>query len=390
VPVPGTKQGTPLVATACNEVEVSGAVIAFETPGHDVRLRGVSRFCGDWKHSEMVTNVRVSASEGPMSRNPRDMGHPARDGAGISGRSFPGRAAYNSGMKATAGVKKEEGARFLHYFGPLLEALRTLGGSGTPDEVVERIALDLNLPDELQNETLPSGESRFRNQVAWARFYLVREGLLDSSKRGVWSLTERGRSTKLSLEQAREIRRRWVRVFEEERRKKSDLIESSPPTEEESETVTDLQTQLITTLRALPAEGFERLSQRLLREAGFVQVVVTGRSGDGGIDGYGTLQVNPLVSFKVLFQCKRYTGSVSPSQVRDFRGAMSGRADKGIIITTGTFTAEARREASRDGVPPLELIDGEKLVEMFRELEFGLKPLKTFEIDKPFFEEFKR
>jgi restriction system protein len=293
-------------------------------------------------------------------------------------------------MKATAGVKKEEGARFLHYFGPLLEALRTLGGSGTPDEVVERIALDLNLPDELQNETLPSGESRFRNQVAWARFYLVREGLLDSSKRGVWSLTERGRSTKLSLEQAREIRRRWVRVFEEERRKKSDLIESSPPTEEESETVTDLQTQLITTLRALPAEGFERLSQRLLREAGFVQVVVTGRSGDGGIDGYGTLQVNPLVSFKVLFQCKRYTGSVSPSQVRDFRGAMSGRADKGIIITTGTFTAEARREASRDGVPPLELIDGEKLVEMFRELEFGLKPLKTFEIDKPFFEEFKR
>jgi len=300
------------------------------------------------------------------------------------------RPAYNSGMKATAGVKKEEGARFLHYFGPLLEALRTLGGSGTPDEVVERIALDLNLPDELQNETLPSGESRFRNQVAWARFYLVREGLLDSSKRGVWSLTERGRSTKLSLEQAREIRRKWVRVFEEERRKKSDLIESSPPTEEESETVTDLQTQLITMLRALPAEGFERLSQRLLREAGFVQVVVTGRSGDGGIDGYGTLQVNPLVSFKVLFQCKRYTGSVSPSQVRDFRGAMSGRADKGIIITTGTFTAEARREASRDGVPPLELIDGEKLVEMFRELEFGLKPLKTFEIDKPFFEEFKK
>jgi len=293
-------------------------------------------------------------------------------------------------MKIAAGVKKEEGARFLHYFGPLLDALRTLGGSGTPDEVVERIALDLNLSDELQNETLPSGESRLRNQVAWARFYLVREGLLDSSKRGVWSLTERGRSTKLSLEQARAIRRKWVRVFEEERRKKTDLLESNPDTEEESGTVTDLQTQLIAILRALPAEGFERLSQRFLREAGFVQVVVTGRSGDGGIDGYGTLQVNPLVSFKVLFQCKRYTGSVSPSQVRDFRGAMSGRADKGIIITTGTFTAEARREASRDGVPPLELIDGEKLVEMFRELEFGLKPVKTYEIDKPFFEEFKK
>ena len=291
-------------------------------------------------------------------------------------------------MKSRRGVNREEGARFLHYFGPLLDGLRALGGSGTPDEVVERIALDLNLTDEIQNETLPSGESRLRNQVAWARFYLVREGLLDSSKRGVWSLTERGRSTKLSLEQAREIRRRWVRVFEEARRKKSGVLESSPALEEESEA--DLHTQLITMLRALPAEGFERLSQRLLREAGFVQVVVTGRSGDGGIDGYGTLQVNPLVSFKVLFQCKRYTGSVSPSQVRDFRGAMSGRADKGIIITTGTFTAEARREASRDGVPPLELIDGEKLVEMFRELEFGLKPVKTHEIDKTFFEEFKK
>lgn len=160
--------------------------------------------------------------------------------------------------------------------------------------------------------------------------------------------------------------------------------------EEESEALTDLHGQVIELLRGLPAEGFERLSQRLLREAGFTQVVVTGRSGDGGIDGHGTLQVNPLVSFGVLFQCKRYTGSVSPSQVRDFRGAMSGRTDKGIIITTGTFTAEARREAGRDGVPPIELIDGEKLVEMFKDLEFGLRPAKTYDIDKTFFEEFKK
>jgi restriction system protein len=291
----------------------------------------------------------------------------------------------------TAQARKEEGARFLHYFGPLLDALRGLGGSGTPDEVIERIAADLKIPDELQNETLPSGEQRFRNQVAWARFYLVREGLLDSSKRGVWSLTERGRSTKVSLEQARDIRRRWVRVFDADRRKRSDEQDGSAATvTDESEVSPDLQGQVIDLLRRLPAEGFERLSQRLLREAGFIQVVVTGRSGDGGIDGYGTLQVNPLVSFKVLFQCKRYTGTVSPSQVRDFRGAMSGRTDKGIIITTGTFTAEARREASREGVPPIELIDGEKLVEMFKELEFGLRPVTTYDIDKVFFDEFKK
>ena len=287
--------------------------------------------------------------------------------------------------------KKDEGAQFVRYFGPLLDALRGLGGSGTPDEVVERIAQDLGLSDEVQNELLPSGELRYRNQVAWARFYLVREGLLDSSKRGVWSLTERGRATTVSPEQSREIFLKWVRIFQEQRRAKANVPE--PIVERVAEgtgaTPDDYRSQIIDLLVNLPPSGFERLSQRMLREAGFTQVVVTGSSGDGGIDGYGTLQINPLVSFKVLFQCKRYTKSVSPSHVRDFRGAMAGRADKGIIITTGTFTAEARREASRDGVPPIELIDGEKLVDMLEHLELGLKPVKTYEVDESFFSEFR-
>lgn len=151
----------------------------------------------------------------------------------------------------------------------------------------------------------------------------------------------------------------------------------------------DYRAEILELLLNLPPAGFERLAQRLLREAGFIQVVVTGRSGDEGIDGYGTLQINPLVSFKVLFQCKRYRKSVSPSHVRDFRGAMAGRADKGIIVTTGTFTAEARREASRDGVPPIELIDGEKLVDMLEHLELGLTPVTTYEINEAFFTEFR-
>ncbi|MBI3147529.1 MAG: restriction endonuclease [Betaproteobacteria bacterium] len=287
--------------------------------------------------------------------------------------------------------KNEEGAQFVRYFGPLLDALRGLGGSGTPDEVVERIAHDLGLSDEIQNELLPSGEPRYRNQVAWARFYLVREGLLDSSKRGVWSLTERGRGTHLAQEHAREVFLKWVRIFQEQRKTKAQT--SEPVAEQVAEgtgaTPNDYRGEVIDLLLKLPPSGFERLSQRLLREAGFTQVVVTGSSGDGGIDGYGTLQVNPLVSFKVLFQCKRYTKSVSPSHVRDFRGAMAGRADKGIIITTGTFTTEARREASRDGVPPIELIDGEKLIDMLEHLELGLKPVTTYEIDEVFFGEFK-
>ncbi|MEY4978763.1 MAG: hypothetical protein RLZZ352_1033 [Pseudomonadota bacterium] len=287
--------------------------------------------------------------------------------------------------------KKDEGAQFVRYFGPLLDALRSLGGSGTPEEVIEKIAKDLKLSDDIQNDLLPSGQPRYRNQVGWARFYLVREGLLDSSKRGVWSLTEQGRNTLLNQDRAREIFLNQVRDYQKQRRIKDQATE---PVEEQVAEVTgtisnDYRESLINLLTKLPPSGFERLSQRLLREAGFVQVVVTGGSGDGGIDGYGTLQINPLVSFKVLFQCKRYTKSVPPSDVRDFRGAMAGRADKGLIITTGTFTAEARREASRDGVPPIELIDGEKLIDMLEHLELGLKPVTTYEIDESFFAEFK-
>ena len=284
-----------------------------------------------------------------------------------------------------------EGTKFLRYFGPLLDALRKLGGSGTPEEVAEQMAQDMDLSDEEQNELLPSGGLRYRTNIAWARFYLVREGLLDSSKRGVWSLTERGRGTHLTVEQAGVIFSRWVKVFEEQRRAKNATVE--PIAEQVAEASgapsNDYRTEVLAILLALPPTGFERLAQRLLREAGFTQVIVTGQSGDGGIDGYGTLQINQLVSFKVLFQCKRYTKSVSPSHVRDFRGAMAGRADKGIIITTGTFTAEARREATRDGVHPIELIDGEKLLDMLQNLELGLRPITTYEINHSFFAEFK-
>jgi len=287
--------------------------------------------------------------------------------------------------------KSPDGTKFLRYFGPLLDALRNLGGSGTPEEVAERVAKDIGLSDAEQNELLPSGGLRYRTNVAWARFYLVREGLLDSSKRGVWSLTERGRSAHLTLTQAGEIFSRWVKIFDEQRRAKNAADE--PIAEQVAEgsgaPTKDYRAETLDLLLALPPAGFERLAQRLLREAGFTQVIVTGQSGDGGIDGHGTLQINPLVSFKVLFQCKKYAKSVSPSHVRDFRGAMDGRADKGIIITTGTFTAEARREATRDGASPIELIDGEKLLDMLESLELGLRPVTTYEINHAFFAEFR-
>ncbi len=292
--------------------------------------------------------------------------------------------------RALATVTKDEGAQFVRYFGPLLDALRDLGGSASVDEAVDRVAENLAVPSDLLNEVLPSGGGRFRNQVAWARFYLVREGLLDSSRHGVWRLTDLGSRTSLSPEQSRRIFLKWVKIFQEQRKKKKD---EEPLAERVAEgtgaTSEDYRENLRAILLALPPSGFERLSQRLLREAGFTQVVVTGQSGDGGIDGFGVLQINPFVSFKVLFQCKRYSNSVSPSHVRDFRGAMYGRADKGIIITTGTFTAEAKKEAARDGAPPIELIDGEKLLDLLEKLELGVRPVATFEVDHAFFNEFK-
>jgi restriction endonuclease Mrr len=151
--------------------------------------------------------------------------------------------------------------------------------------------------------------------------------------------------------------------------------------------VTDHRTRLLEIIKDHPPEGFERLCQRLLREAGFRTVTVTGQTGDGGIDGIGILKFNPFVSFNVLFQCKRYQGSVPPSKVRGFRGAMQGRADKGIILTTGTFTLEAKKEARRDGVPPIELIDGDALIDMVEQLELGLVPRRSFDVDPGFFED---
>lgn len=290
------------------------------------------------------------------------------------------------------GVRSSRGAQFVTYFGPVLDALRNLGGSGTPQEVCDEIAKTLSVSEKEQTEIMESGSARFPNRVAWARFYLAKEGLIDSSTRGIWSLTPVGASTHLDRAQAQALFFKWTEIFSNERRgRKSD---SDSETEEDlddaqAEIQGSHRTRLLDLVKNLPPSGFERLCQRLLRESGFTQVNVTGRSGDGGIDGIGILQVNSFVAFQVLFQCKRYQGSVSPSQVRDFRGAMQGRADKGIVITTGTFTAEARREATRDGVPPIELVDGEKLVDLFEERKLGLRPKTVYEVDEEFFNAFR-
>jgi restriction system protein len=275
--------------------------------------------------------------------------------------------------------------------------LQHLGGSGKPREVSDQIAEDLNLPSTVVDATLQDGTPRFHNQVAWSRDYLVRQGLLDAASRGTWVLTERGWAEKPIIENAREI---IIRAFQGEAEETGaepeyPLLDTpatptseSLPSELGSEGPQSFVQVLLQVLKGLSPKGFERLCARLLRVSGFDNVVVTGQSHDGGFDGNGRLRVNPFVSMIVNFQCKRYAGTVSRQEVGDFRNSLLGRAEKGIFLTTGTFSAEAKKEAERVD-PKIELVDGERLVEMFQDLKLGVKERKEFDVDYPFFEQYK-
>ena len=206
---------------------------------------------------------------------------------------------------------------------------------------------------------------------AWARTYLKGMGLLTNSKRGIWTVTEAGQSAR--QDQMTPLHQQFVNASKKKGRKKagskSDV--SSELDQVEAEAEADWKDALLDTMLKMSPPAFERLAQRLLRESGFSSAVVTGRTGDGGIDGLGVYQIS-LLSFPVFFQCKRYSGSVGSSAVRDFRGAMAGRGDKGLLITTGTFTNDARTEAKRDGAPPIDLIDGDRLCELLKENAIGV------------------
>jgi restriction system protein len=285
-------------------------------------------------------------------------------------------------------VEPQKGPQFLKFFNPILEVLRGLGGSGSVREVRSKVIEEMKIPDILLEEKLKSGAGRVENQIAWARIYLVKCGYIELSQRGVWTLTDKGWKASHTSQEVYQIFKGIHQTFITKGKKVGDAIANVKEDEEPNPDIYNHRIALIERLRKLTPKGFERICQKLLRESGFQEVEVTGRTNDGGIDGNGILALNPLVTFKVLFQCKRYEGAVNPSQVRDFRGAMQGRADKGIILTTGRFSTEAKKEAIRDGVPPIELVDAEKLAEMFESLQLGLKPRTVYEIDEEFFDDF--
>ncbi len=264
----------------------------------------------------------------------------------------------------------------LDLMNPLLQALHDLGGSGSIDEIYEKVIEKLDLPDEildLPHNPEKSNQSEVAYRLAWARTYLKKHGVLDNSSRGVWIIVpDKSDIKKVDPKQvAREVR--------ELIRKERALRETEQPdVEEESEDVPEEVLSWRSKLhhiltKEITPDAFERLTKRLLRESGFVQVEVTGRSRDGGVDGKGIIRIGGLLSFHVVFQCKKYQGSVGASHMRDFRGAMVGRADKGLFITTGNFTRDAIKEATRDGAPPIDLVDGDQLADKLKELGLGIK-----------------
>jgi restriction system protein len=296
-------------------------------------------------------------------------------------------------------AKPNRKAEFLRWVPLLLDALRSLGGSAEARDAYDWIASAVALADEERERRNKGGINRFENQVHWARQYLVWEGLIDSSRRGVWTLTPSGAKAHLSEEQTRELVRKWNNL-QARKRKRAESLGDAPATELpgkasrldsteiESPDVAE-ESELLEVLQSLSPSGFERLCKRLLHEYGLEKVVVTGKSHDGGIDGTGILRLNAFVTMKVLFQCKRVLKGVSRAQVGDFRNAVMGRADKGILLTTGWFTSDAEKEANREGVIPIELVDGERLVELFEAKQLGLRRKEVFEVDHTFFEQFR-
>lgn len=272
-----------------------------------------------------------------------------------------------------------------------MDALFALGGSGSIDEIYEKVLEQENIDEEISS--LPhnpekSNQTEVAYRLAWARTYLKKFGFLENSSRGVWTLTKQAKEQKHVEPQVvvKEVREADKVVSKQKNKKEKneqiELIDSDTP---EAQGWREELYHLLT--KEISPDAFERLTQRLLRESGFIQVEVTGRTGDGGIDGKGIARIHGFMSFHVIFQCKKYQGSVSAGNIRDFRGAMVGRADKGLFITTGTFTPAAVKEATRDGAPPIDLFDGEQLAEKLKELQLGLRTemIEKVTIDKEWF-----
>lgn len=288
--------------------------------------------------------------------------------------------------------KKIKSPTQLELVEPTFSALVELGGSATISEIYERVVAMLNLPDSVIDEPHKgnaSQQTELEYQLAWARTRLKNYGAISNSKRGVWMITpEFADKTSISRSDVTEHIKK-TKLAGKTDAEAEKILNDGDPTDDGIDAPEELEpwkTELADTLHNMNPYAFERLAMLLLRECGFSQVRVTKKSGDGGIDGTGKLRINGIFSFNVAFQCKRYTGSVSAGDIRDFRGSLTTDIEKGVFITTGTFTRAAREEASNAGKQQIDLIDGTEFIGKLIEYRLGVTEKTIYEVDKAFFE----
>ena len=264
------------------------------------------------------------------------------------------------------------------FFEPTLKALHALGGSGSNEEIYNKVVSITQLPNDvldfMHNFTMTEVEYR----LAWARTYLKNYGAIENSKHKVWALTSKG--AKMLKDGSIDIKD--IYNFTTKKREKNVVNLEDEIVETEH---VNWREQITNILLNLDPYAFEKLAQRLLRECGFSDVQVTKRSGDGGIDGTGKLRIQGIFSFNVAFQCKRYKGQVGAGAIRDFRGSLGTNIEKGVLITTGAFTKAAKEEASSEGKRLIDLMDGEELINKLAEYGIGLNEVKSYEVDEDFF-----
>jgi len=294
-----------------------------------------------------------------------------------------------------------KGPKFIRFLWPTVAAPRELGGSAKPREVIDLVLELANISDDERAEQLKSGGLRVDNQVQWARQYLVWADLLDGSQRGRWTLTDDGWSLDLDSQNPDTAYELFTRLHaersgtstkprsvaeDEDEDEESD--EPPDPLDEHESSELALADGIRSTVRSLSPAGFENLCKRVLTELGLVQLRTVGGAGDRGIDIEGHLRVNPVVSFRVGVQCKGYAedNKVVPRQIREFQGAL-GPFDRGIFMTTSVFTQQAEEQATSPGYKPIDLIDGERLVELLQEYGLGIKQLTV--VDERFFAPFR-
>ena len=273
---------------------------------------------------------------------------------------------------------------------PTLKALQALGGSATINEICSEVIKIMQLPESIIDfqHSDKSSQTEIQYRLAWARTYLKLYGIIEKTQRGVWAIRpEHEDIHSVNIDDCINTVRNLStnkKSINTDPKKDNNLEDDGVEFPDENK---PWREHLHNILISMDPFAFERLAQRVLRESGFCEVEVTKKTGDGGIDGYGRVKINGMFSFKVAFQCKRYSKTVPSSDIRDFRGSLTTDIEKALFITTGTFSKPAQDEAVTSGKIQIDLIDGEDLINRLAELRIGLTPVTEYEIDEKFFKQ---